>query len=44
MQIDVRARGFSLTSALQHAIEEEAQQYAARCPNAPAGAGRIVVT
>lgn len=37
MQIDVQARGFSLTSALQHAIEDEAQQYAARCPNALAG-------
>jgi putative sigma-54 modulation protein len=37
MQIDVQARGFSLTHALQHAIEDEAEQYAARCPNALAG-------
>ena len=37
MHIDVQARGFSLTNALQHAIEDEAQQYAARCPNALAG-------
>jgi putative sigma-54 modulation protein len=34
MYIDVQSRGFSLTRALQHAIEDEAQQYAARCPNA----------
>ena len=34
MYIDVQPRGFSLTRALQHVIEEEARQYAARCPNA----------
>jgi len=32
MQIDVQSRGFSLTHALQHAVEDEAQLYAARCP------------
>ena len=37
MQIDVQSRGFSLTNALQQAIEDEAQHYAARCPNALAG-------
>lgn len=36
MQIDVQSRGFSLTNALQRAIEGEAQQYASRCSNAPA--------
>ena len=33
MHIDVQSRGFSLTAALQQAIEGEAEQYAARCPN-----------
>jgi putative sigma-54 modulation protein len=32
MHIDVQSRGFSLTHALQHAVEDEAQLYAARCP------------
>ena len=36
MQIDVQSRGFSLSRALQQAIEGEARQYAAGCVNAPA--------
>ncbi len=36
MHIDVQSRGFSLSRALQHAIEGEARQYAAECANAPA--------
>jgi len=36
MQIDVQSRGFSLSRALQQAIEGEARQYAAGCANAPA--------
>jgi ribosome-associated translation inhibitor RaiA len=36
MQIDVQSRGFSLSRALQEAIEIEARQYAAGCANAPA--------
>jgi putative sigma-54 modulation protein len=35
MQIDVQSRGFSLSRALQLAIEGEARQYAAGCANAP---------
>ena len=36
MRIDVQSRGFSLSQALQQAIEGEARQYAAGCANAPA--------
>ena len=36
MQIDVQSRGFSLSRALQQAIEGEARQYAAGCVSAPA--------
>ncbi|MBS0421326.1 MAG: HPF/RaiA family ribosome-associated protein [Proteobacteria bacterium] len=36
MQIDVQSRGFSLSRALQRAIEGEARQYAAGCANVPA--------
>jgi putative sigma-54 modulation protein len=35
MQIDVQSRGFSLSRALQRAIEDEARQYAKGCANAP---------
>ena len=35
MQIDVQSRGFSLSQALQRAIEGEARQYAAGCASAP---------
>ena len=37
MHIDIQARGFSLSRALQEAIEGEAQHYAVRCPRALAG-------
>ncbi len=37
MHIDVQSRGFSLTRALQAAIEGEAEQYATRCPDALVG-------
>jgi putative sigma-54 modulation protein len=33
MQIDVQSRGFSLSRALQQAIESEARQYAIGCAN-----------
>jgi ribosome-associated translation inhibitor RaiA len=36
MQIDVQSRGFSLSRALQRAVEGEARQYANGCANAPA--------
>jgi len=36
MHIDVQSRGFSLSRALQQAIEGEARQYAAGCASAPA--------
>ena len=36
MQIDVQSRGFSLSPALQRAVEGEARQYANGCANAPA--------
>jgi len=36
MHIDVQSRGFSLSRALQQAIEGEARQYAAGCANVPA--------
>lgn len=32
MHIDVQSQGFSLTHALHHAVKDEAQLYAARCP------------
>ena len=35
MRIDVQSRGFSLSQALQQAIEGEARQYAAECARAP---------
>jgi putative sigma-54 modulation protein len=37
MDIDIQSRGFSLTRALQHAIEGEALQYASRCSRTLAG-------
>jgi putative sigma-54 modulation protein len=37
MYIDVQSRGFSLTRALQSAVEGEAREYALRCPRALAG-------
>jgi putative sigma-54 modulation protein len=37
MYIDVQSRGFSLTKALQTAVEGEARDYAIRSPNSLAG-------
>lgn len=37
MDIDVQSRGFSLTRALQQAIEEEARRYASRSARALSG-------